>query len=109
METLRLGSSGPDVVKWQNVVGVPADGKFGAGTSSATKTWQAARGLSPDGIVGPKTWAASAQKGLALTAKLPTLPNLPSVPVWGKWYLGTLFLAGLGYGVGYTLNKRSRR
>jgi peptidoglycan hydrolase-like protein with peptidoglycan-binding domain len=107
MNTLRLGSSGAEVVKWQGIVGVPADGKFGPATSTATKTWQAARGLTPDGVVGPKTWAAAEKKGLALTAKLPT--SFPSIPVWGKSYLGTLFLAGLGYGVAYTLSKRSRR
>jgi peptidoglycan hydrolase-like protein with peptidoglycan-binding domain len=55
--TLRQGSTGPDVVAWQNVLRVPADGKFGPGTKTATIAWQKARGLSADGVVGPATWA----------------------------------------------------
>jgi peptidoglycan hydrolase-like protein with peptidoglycan-binding domain len=54
--TLRKGSTGADVVTWQNVLGVPADGKFGPGTHAATVAWQKARKLVADGIVGPKSW-----------------------------------------------------
>ena len=34
------------------------DGDFGAETEKAVKQFQKDRGLNPDGIVGPKTWAA---------------------------------------------------
>jgi peptidoglycan hydrolase-like protein with peptidoglycan-binding domain len=57
--TIRQGSSGPDVVLWQKIIGVAPDGQFGPNTAAATKTWQSQRGLTADGIVGPKTWAAA--------------------------------------------------
>jgi len=56
---LKVGSTGPAVIKWQQIVGVKADGIFGPNTQAATKAWQASRGLVADGIVGPKTWAAA--------------------------------------------------
>ena len=34
------------------------DGVFGAGCEAAVRAFQRSRGLAPDGIVGPKTWAA---------------------------------------------------
>ncbi len=58
MQTLRLGSKGPDVATWQGIIGVTADGDFGPKTEAATRAWQAARGLTADGVVGPKTWGA---------------------------------------------------
>ncbi len=46
-----------DVVKrWQHIVNVPADGKFGPLTEKATRVYQTAHNLGIDGIVGPKTW-----------------------------------------------------
>jgi nucleoid-associated protein YgaU len=57
--TLQQGSTGPDVVTWQRIVGVAADGKFGPGTKTATIEWQKKKGLVADGIVGPKSWAAA--------------------------------------------------
>lgn len=80
--TIRRGSTGADVVAWQNVLikdpkplswrtstGVPRtwpanwvwpitpDGSFGSYTQAATECWQSRRGLSADGVVGPMTWA----------------------------------------------------
>lgn len=57
--TIRLGSTGGDVSKWQAIVGVAVDGTFGPGTASATRAWQAARGLEADAVVGPASWSRS--------------------------------------------------
>jgi len=57
MNTVRQGSSGPDVKVWQRIVGVEQDGSFGPATHAATIAWQAAHGLDADGVVGTKTWA----------------------------------------------------
>jgi hypothetical protein len=58
LATLKAGSMGPDVEKWQQLLiaaGFPVQvtGKFDAETVAATKAWQSAKGLVPDGIVGP--------------------------------------------------------
>ena len=70
---IRQGSTGPDVVAWQNVLGVTADGQFGPATNAATVAWQSAHGLSADGVVGPNTWAAA--QGLGLVSGLPEYPS----------------------------------
>jgi putative chitinase len=56
---LKIGSTGEDVKKLQEKLGVDAGsaaGTFGPKTEAAVKTWQKANGLLDDGIVGPKTW-----------------------------------------------------
>jgi len=62
MQTLRVGSSGSDVVKWQSIIGVTADGKFGPATKAATIEWQKEHDLVGDGVVGPATWARAQGK-----------------------------------------------
>lgn len=43
----------------QKAVGIsPQDGSFGANTEAAVRVFQRSKNLVPDGIVGPKTWAA---------------------------------------------------
>ena len=64
--TLKLGSKGPDVTRLQNLLNqksIPSpnlvpDGDFGNKTDKAVRAFQKAKGLTPDGIVGPKTWGA---------------------------------------------------
>lgn len=64
--TLRKGSQGVYVTLLQtkliqlgyDLTPYGADGKFGAKTEEAVKQFQRDKGLSVDGIVGPKTWAA---------------------------------------------------
>ncbi|MFI6416013.1 peptidoglycan-binding protein [Streptomyces sp. NPDC050842] len=61
--TLRPGSKGRAVRALQRQLGqeghrIVVDGVFGAGTGSAVRAVQRARGLSADGVAGPRTWAA---------------------------------------------------
>lgn len=53
---LKKGSSGDDVKKLQQKLGLSADGFFGAGTEAKVKEWQTTNGLTADGIVGSGTW-----------------------------------------------------
>jgi len=60
-QTIGMGDEGEDVVYVQTLLGVfPADGNFGPVTDAAVRGYQAAygEGVTCDGIVGPKTWAA---------------------------------------------------
>ncbi len=77
---LKVGSTGPAVVKWQQIVGVKADGIFGPQTQAATKAWQAQRGLVADGIVGPKTWAAAMTTPTSTSLPLPPPTTQVNVP-----------------------------
>ena len=54
---LRVGSTGEEVKKIQELLGVDIVGKFGPKTEAAVKGWQSANGLTADGVVGPNTWA----------------------------------------------------
>lgn len=54
---LKKGSSGDDVKKLQQELGLPADGVFGPLTEAKVKEWQAANNLTTDGIVGDITWS----------------------------------------------------
>lgn len=62
METLQIGSVGPNVKLIQsllNRIGYNAgavDGIYGISTQQAVASFQRNNGLVPDGIVGPRTW-----------------------------------------------------
>ncbi len=58
MRPLQLGSKGRDVRTVQDVVGAKVDGGFGPATEKAVKAFQKSHGLTSDGQIGPKTWAA---------------------------------------------------
>jgi len=53
---LKLGSKGKDVERIQRALKVKVDGVFGKQTEAAVKAYQKRKGLTADGIVGPKTW-----------------------------------------------------
>jgi peptidoglycan hydrolase-like protein with peptidoglycan-binding domain len=60
---LSLGDRGPEVVAVQRRLkelgsAVAIDGIFGLGTRAAVVAFQADKGLTPDGVVGPRTRAA---------------------------------------------------
>jgi peptidoglycan hydrolase-like protein with peptidoglycan-binding domain len=62
MPTLRLGSRGSAVIDLQTRLATAgfspgaADGIFGSRTDAAVRSFQRARGLGADGVVGPLTW-----------------------------------------------------
>lgn len=64
-QTLRKGSRGVEVSYLQQLLNdagcspeIEEDGIFGAMTEAVVKDFQAAHGLTADGVVGPMTWAA---------------------------------------------------
>lgn len=58
MPVLKIGSRGADVRSLQSALSLYVDGIFGPLTEEAVIKFQLEHGLSPDGIVGAKTWAA---------------------------------------------------
>jgi putative chitinase len=54
---LKNGSTGEDVKKLQEKLGLNPDGSYGSGTEGAVKEWQSKNGLTPDGVVGDNTWS----------------------------------------------------
>ncbi len=56
--TIRIRDRGSDVAELQTILGIEADGRFGPGTAQAVEVFQAAHGLTPDGVVGRDTWRA---------------------------------------------------
>lgn len=66
--TLRRGSTGLAVEELQELLNkqgsmVTVDGDFGGATEQAVRLFQAAKGLTADGIVGKVTWKALRAKG----------------------------------------------
>lgn len=95
MPTLRLGSRGSAVTDLQRRLTAAgfspgaADGIFGGQTDSAVRSFQRARGLGADGIVGPMTWGV-----LLNTAPGPA----PAPPPGGSWGGGA---GAIRYGKGW--------
>ena len=58
MRTIRKGCRGADVKTLQRALHLIEDGIFGNLTDEAVRAFQQANGLSVDGVVGEKTWAA---------------------------------------------------
>jgi hypothetical protein len=60
---LKLGSKGPQVIKWQRFIHVKPDGDFGKDTDKETRAWQKAHDLTADGRVGPGTLKVAKEQG----------------------------------------------
>lgn len=64
LSVLRYGNTGKQVMTVQRLLNAmgydcgEVDGDFGAKTASAVKAFQQGKGLTVDGVVGAKTWAA---------------------------------------------------
>jgi putative chitinase len=78
---LKKGDNNENVKLMQQKLGIePAVTSFGPKTEAAVKAWQEANGLTPDGIVGPSTWAkimgAGAPKPVAPAKSVATVGGL---------------------------------
>ena len=56
MKILRKGDRGEEVKVLQSLLNITIDGIFGKDTEAAVIKYQRTHGLTPDGIVGAKTW-----------------------------------------------------
>ena len=79
---LKKGDNNENVKLMQQKLGIePAVTNFGPKTEAAVKEWQAKNGLTPDGIVGPSTWAKIMGE---TTTSVPTpVAAAPIAPVGG--------------------------
>ena len=113
---LRLGSSGQDVITLQYLLNVAAefnstipapkqDGNFGSGTQQSVMAFQRAAGLTPDGIVGPRTWQVLYNTYLGANNVIPPTTN-PGVIQYVVRSGDTLWLLAQRYGTTVDAIKR---
>lgn len=94
MKTIRKGDRGEEVKTLQRLIGVADDGIFGAMTEGAVKLWQDAHGLTPDGVVGVKTWAVlGVREEIAITDGHITT-NITRCPARKPEYIAIHYTAG---------------
>lgn len=98
---LQYGASGEAVRKAQNLLikhgfscgSSGADGQFGSNTKFAVIAFQKAKGLSADGVIGDKTWAAllaePAQSDETPSSGEIKVGSIVSIKSGAKWYSGS--------------------
>jgi putative chitinase len=75
---LKKGDNNENVKLMQQKLGIePAVTNFGPKTEAAVKAWQAANGLTADGIVGPATWAKIMGESTPVPAPIVSAPIAP--------------------------------
>lgn len=74
LPTLQRGSTGPDVKRWQRIVGETADGDFGPLTQAATRMLQRRHHLDPTGVVDVDTWDVGLQEEVDKRTPTPPAP-----------------------------------
>ena len=75
---LKKGDNNENVKLMQQKLGIePAVTNFGPKTEAAVKAWQAAHGLTADGIVGDKTWAMIMAEGESIPTPVQPAPIAP--------------------------------
>ena len=81
---VKLYTKGEPVKRAQKAVGVKnADGYWGPSSVAQAKKWQKANGLTPDGMIGDKSWA----KINGGKAKKPAASKAPKFPLKsGHWF-----------------------
>jgi putative chitinase len=81
---LKIGSTGDDVKKLQERLGLKADGSFGAVTEAKVKAWQQANGLKVDGVIGDISWKVLFPDASAPKVDAGTNANTSSTTGTGK-------------------------
>jgi len=67
----RVQTHGARVALLQRVLGLQADGVFGAATAAAVRRYQSRHGTTADGVVGPATWAALGHPRIHTVLRVP--------------------------------------
>ena len=97
-QTVSQGATGSVVKDLQNKLNAAgysvgaADGDFGPHTRAAVLAFQHDHGLTADGVVGPKTWAALRSTAPSAPSR-PTAPTAPTAPTGGSTALRQKMLA----------------
>lgn len=73
---LKKGHRGKDVVTLQQLLHLQPDGIFGKLTEEAVMEFQREHGLTADGVVGDKTWAAMTASGSTLLKSKRTINEI---------------------------------
>lgn len=85
---IKLGDTGEDVKKIQQVLNLKADGHFGPMTLKMVKAFQASRGLIDDGVVGPITQAAMFGPENELDSEITEMPYDTVIMADDEYFLG---------------------